>query len=212
MSIDLELIRARTPLEALVGEHFNLRKSGSRYIGVEHDSLVVTPETGFYFWNSRGEYGDVFDFAGRYLLGYGNAWNNHDAPMFKAVVQCLAQRAGIPYKLAGDTQDLPQWAERELVARLHEALLNTPAALQYATETRGWTLETLRTSQLGFMPADKSQLLDGFCLSEHRRAVIEHFPAGMLVYIAFPARTADLSQRAFDRGEAPLQPTARVTW
>ena len=49
MSIDLELIRARTPLETLVGEHFKLRKSGSRYVGVEHDRLVVTPQTGFYF-------------------------------------------------------------------------------------------------------------------------------------------------------------------
>ena len=126
MSIDLELIRARTPLEILVGEHFNLRKSGSRYVGVEHDSLVVTPQTGFYFWNSRGEYGDVFDFAGRYLLDYGNTWNNRDGAMFKAAVQCLAQRAGIPYEMAGDTQDSPRWAERELVARLHETLLNTP--------------------------------------------------------------------------------------
>ena len=104
MSIDLELIRARTPLETLVGEHFNLRKSGSRYVGVDHDSLVVTPQTGFYFWNSRGEYGDVFDFAGRYLLDYGNTWNNRDATMFKAAVQCLAERAGIPYEMAGDTQ------------------------------------------------------------------------------------------------------------
>ena len=185
MSIDLELIRARTPLEILVGEHFNLRKSGSRYVGVEHDSLVVTPQTGYYFWNSRGEYGDVFDFAGRYLLDNGNTWNNRDATMFKAAVQCLAQRAGIPYETVGDTQDSPQWAERELVARLHDALLNTPSALQYATKSRGWTLETLRAARLGFMPVDKNQLLDALHLPERWRAVLERFPTGMLVYVHF---------------------------
>ena len=183
MSIDLELIRAHTPLETLVGEHFNLRKSGSRYIGVEHGSLVVTPQTGFYFWNSRGEYGDVFDFAGRHLLGYADSWNNRDVTMFKAAVQCLAQRAGIPYEMAGDTQDSPRWAERELVTRLHETLLNTPTALQYATEIRGWTLETIRSAHLGFMPADKSRLLEGLYLPERWCAIIERFPAGMLVYV-----------------------------
>ena len=183
MSIDLELIRARTPLETLVGEHFTLRKSGSRYVGIDYDSLVVTPQTGFYFWNSRGEYGDVFDFAGRYLLDYGNNWNNHDAAMFTASVQCLARRAGIPYEMAGDTQNSSQWAERELVARLHDTLLDTPAALQYAAESRGRTLETIRFTHLGFMPADKSRLLDALHLPERWRAVIERFPTGMLVYV-----------------------------
>ena len=97
--------------------------------------------------------------------------------MFKAAVQCLAQRAGIPYETEGDTQDLPQWAERELVARLHEALLNTPAALQYAIESRGWTLETIRAARLGFMPADKNQMLDGLHLPERWCAVLERFPS-----------------------------------
>ena len=183
MSIDLELIRARTPLETLIGEHFKLRKQGSRYVGVEHDSLVVTPQTGFYFWNSRGEHGDVFDFAGRHLLGYADSWNNRDIAMFKAVVQCLAQRAGIPYETDGDKQDSPQWAERELVARLHEALLNTPTALQYAADIRGWSLETIRAAQLGFMPVDKNQLFEGLHLPERWCAAVKHFPAGMLVYV-----------------------------
>ena len=182
MSIDLELIRARTPVESLVGEHFKLRKSGSRYVGIDHDSLVVTSQTGFYFWNSRGEHGDVFDFAGRYLLDYGNNWNNRDATMFKAAVQCLAERAGIPCETGGDAQHSMQWAERELVARLHEALLNNPAALKYAVESRGWTLETIWTARLGFMPADKTPLLDGLHLPERWCAVIERFPSEMLLY------------------------------
>ena len=95
MSLDLELIRARNPIEALVSERFALRKSGTRFEGIEHDSLVVTPKTGFYFWNSRGEHGDAFDFAGRYLLDYGAAWNSRDPAMFVEAARCLAERAGL---------------------------------------------------------------------------------------------------------------------
>ena len=78
MSFDLEHIRSRNPIEEVVAEKSVLKKSGSRFIGVEHDSLVIVPNTGFYFWNSRGEHGDVFDFVGRHLLSLG-AWNNRDA-------------------------------------------------------------------------------------------------------------------------------------
>lgn len=55
MALDLEQIRSLNPIEDVVAEKFPLRKSGSRFIGIEHDSLVVVPNTGFYFWNSRGE-------------------------------------------------------------------------------------------------------------------------------------------------------------
>src|SRR5678809_379437 len=95
MSIDLEHIRSRNPIEDVVNEKFSLRKSGNRFVGVEHDSLVVTPRTGFYFWNSHGESGDVYDFTGRYLLNYGTAWNNRDSQMFMEVVRYLAGRVGI---------------------------------------------------------------------------------------------------------------------
>lgn len=64
MGFDLETIRAANPIEAVVAEKFTLRKSGVRFVGIEHDSLVVIPASGFYFWNSRGEYGDAFDFVG----------------------------------------------------------------------------------------------------------------------------------------------------
>ena len=62
MSIDLEHIRSRNLIADVVHEQFSLKKQGSRYVGIDHDSLIVTPKTGFYFWNSRGEHGDVFDF------------------------------------------------------------------------------------------------------------------------------------------------------
>jgi len=182
MSFDLEQIRSRNPIEEVVGEKFALKKSGSRFVGVEHDSLVVVPNTGFYFWNSRGEHGDTFDFVGRHLLSLG-AWNNHDAAQFMEVVRYLAQRAGITIEENDNFKKSASWAERQLVQRLHETLLNTPAAFTYVTENRGWQPTTVKAAKLGFMPQDKRPLLADLNLSDNWRMVIQKFPSNMIVYI-----------------------------
>ena len=82
-----------------------LKKTGTRFIGMEHDSLVVIPNTGFYFWNSRGEHGDVFDFVGRHILGNGS-WNNRNPDQFMESVRWLAQRANIPLESQTDFQPI----------------------------------------------------------------------------------------------------------
>jgi DNA primase len=183
MSIDLEQIRSANPIEQIISEKIALKRQGTRLVGVEHDSLVVTPQTGLYFWNSRGEHGDVFDFVGRHHLGYANRWNNRDAAMFTETVRHLAQRVGIRIEEGGDFRKSASWAERQLVQRLHETLLNTPTALEYVTKTRGWQLATVRSARLGFMPADKRKLLADLNLADKWRNVIAKFPAGMLVYV-----------------------------
>lgn len=142
MSIDLEHLRSRNPIEEVVNEKVSLKKQGNRFVGVEHDSLVVTPKTGFYFWNSRDEHGDVFDFVGRYDLGYGSGWNHRDVSQFMEAVKFLAQRAGITIVDNKEFRRSHVWAERQLVARLHEALLKHKPVLEYATKTRGWQLST----------------------------------------------------------------------
>jgi hypothetical protein len=182
MSIDLEDIRSRNPIETIVGEIFPLRKSGSRFVGVEHDSLVVVPNTGFYFWNSKGEHGDVFDFVGRHVLALG-VWNNRDSAQFTEALHYLAQRAGITLEANASFKKSPSYGERQLVERLHEALMNTPSALAYVTQSRGWNLTTIRSARLGYMPQDKRALLKDLTLSESWQAAIQNFPVGMIVYI-----------------------------
>jgi DNA primase len=182
MTFDLEHLRSHNPIEEVVAEKFALKKSGSRFISVEHDSLVVIPNTGMYFWNSRGEHGDVFDFVGRHLLSLGT-WNNRDAAQFMEVVRYLAQRAGITLEENINFKKSAAWAERQLVQRLHEILLNTPAALTYVTEKRGWQLTTVKAARLGFMPQDKRSLLADLNLSDNWRTVIQKFPPNMVVYI-----------------------------
>ncbi|MBE2267713.1 MAG: toprim domain-containing protein [Anaerolinea sp.] len=199
MSIDLEQIRSANPIEQLVGEKFTLRKSGTRFIGIEHDSLVVTPATGFYFWNSRGEQGDAFDFAGRHLLGYGDHWNNHDAALFLEVVRYLAERAGISVEQHADLRQSSTWSERQLVRRLHEALITSPAALTYALQTRGWQLSTVKAAQIGFMPPDKPGLLADLNLADKWRSVIGKFPPNLIVYPHFEnGRLTYLSGRSIE--------------
>lgn len=85
MTFDLEQISSRNQIEEVVA----LKKPVSRFIGVEHDSLVVTPSNGIYFWNSCGGHGDVFDFVKRHLHSLGT-WNNRDAMQFMEVVCYLA--------------------------------------------------------------------------------------------------------------------------
>ena len=182
MTLDLEHIRSRNPIEEVVTEKFLLKKSGSRFVGVEHDSLVVVPNTGFYFWNSRGEHGDVFDFVGRHVLSLG-VWNNRDAAQFMEVVHHLARRAGITLEENINFKKSPAWAERQLVQRLHEALLNTPPALAYVTQKRGWQLSTIRAARVGYMPQDKRALVSDLNLPDSWRAVIQKFPPGMIVYV-----------------------------
>jgi DNA primase len=182
MSIDLEEIRARNPIETVIGEHVPLRKSGSRYVGVEHDSLVVIPNTGTYFWNSKGENGDVFDFVGRHVLSLG-MWNNRDSAQFTEALRHLAQRAGVTLEANESFKKSPAYSERQLVERLHEALMNNHPALAFVTRARGWNPITVRSARLGYMPQDKRALLKDLTLSEMWQKAIEKFPIGMIVYV-----------------------------
>src|SRR5262249_12700475 len=159
-----------------VAEKFPLKRSGSRYIGIEHDSLVVLPRTGAYFWNSRSEHGDVFDFVGRHILSLGT-WNSHDSAQFMEVMQYLANRAGIELERSPDFKKSAAWTERQLIQRLHEALLDTPSALAYVTEKRGWQLTTIKAARVGYMPEDKRSLLANLDLPDSWRAVIQKFPS-----------------------------------
>lgn len=210
MSIDLEHIRSRNPIEDVVNEKLALRKTGNRFVGVEHDSLVVTPRMGFYFWNSQGEFGDVFDFTGRYLLNFGTSWNSRDTTMFMESVRYLAQRAGITIETNTDLKQSVTWAERQLVTRLHEALLSHKPAFDYVTYKRGWQTTTIRTARLGFIPQDRRKLLADLNLTDSWRSVVNKFPPDMIVYPHFEkGRLVYLSGRSIE-GKRHYNPPSEI--
>jgi hypothetical protein len=181
MSIDLEQIRSANPIEDIVAQRFALKKAGTRFVGIEHDSLVVMPRTQMYFWNSKDEQGDVFDFVGRHLLNLGT-WNPRDPAHFMEVVRYLAKRVGIAIEEDESFKRSHTWAERQLVQRLHDALMNTRPALEYVTKARGWATDTVRAARIGYMPADKRALVADLNLPDKWRTVIQRFPTGMIVY------------------------------
>ena len=88
--------------------------------------------------------------------------------------------------------------------------MNTPAALDYATQTRGWRLDTVHAARLGFMPRNRRRLLDGLTLPARWRETVEHFPADMLVYPHFEAgRLTYLSGRSVE-GKRHYNPPREV--
>jgi hypothetical protein len=61
----------------------------------------------------------------------------------------LAQRANISLENSAEFRRSTTWAERQLVQRLHETLLNTPHAHTCVMEKRGWQLTTIKAARLG---------------------------------------------------------------
>lgn len=61
--------------------------------------------------------------------------------------------------------------------------MNTPVALTYVTEKRGWQSSTVKAARLGYMPQDKRALLADLNLPDIWRIVIQKFPSNMIVYI-----------------------------
>jgi DNA primase len=197
--VDIEEIRTRTRIEELIGEKYSLRKVSHTFKAQEHDSLVVFPDTQSYYWYSRDEGGDVIDLVGREILGYGTSWSNRNSQQFWEAVKVLAQRAGIRLETNEDFKKSPAYAERQLVQRLHEALLNTAPALAYATQNRAWQISSVKVAKLGYMPQDKKALLAELNLSDSWRSLIQKFPAGMLVYVHLEnGRLAYLSGRSIE--------------
>lgn len=182
-AIDLQQLRDNNRIEDVIGEKYALRKSGRTFKAQERDSLVVFPDTQSYYWYSRNEGGDVLDWVGREVLNYGASWNNHDSQQFWESVKWLANRAGMRIEPNQDVKTSSAYVERQLVQRLHEALLNHPHALAYATQARAWSLPNIKSAKLGYMPQDKSTLLADLNLSDTWLSVIQKFPAGMLVYV-----------------------------
>jgi len=71
----------------LISKGISLKKNGTRYRSVEHDSLVITKN--LYVWNSRGEKGDTLDYVVRYVI------NN-----FKEAVKDLCQFDGASVEMS----------------------------------------------------------------------------------------------------------------
>lgn len=195
---DLDRIKSTIDLATLVERHYPLNP-GQRYRKAkEHDSLVVDVQQGQYYWNSRGENGDLVDWVGRHELNHNGNWTSQDPALFKEAVIWLAHYAGLPepqFK-PEDTEARAQRLSRERLMSMaadhyRAGMQMTIQGWQYALG-RGFSPETITRAlgcsngvlHLAIAEDDKSTAAElGLIYQNERGQWRDAIPANYLVYI-----------------------------
>ncbi|HET7726177.1 MAG TPA: DNA primase [Candidatus Limnocylindrales bacterium] len=146
-------IKARLPVEEIVGETVTLRKAGSilkglcPFHGEKTPSFTVTPVRGTWHCFGCGKHGDIFTFV-----------MERDGLSFPEAIRLLAPRAGVELDERRSREDIRNARRRDVmeaaVAFYHAVLTGSKAgqpALDYL-RGRGFTDATIATHQLGFAP------------------------------------------------------------
>ena len=151
----IEAVRARSPVEAVIGSYIRLRRTGRRFTGLcpFHDdrrpSLVVYPASQSWYCFGCGAHGDVFDFVQRM-----------ENLSFREAVERLSTGELQPRPVARPApareEAPPAPLTEEHFALLtaaadayHATLLATPAALEYLRR-RGVDADAVRRHRLGY--------------------------------------------------------------
>lgn len=158
----LDELAARNPIEEVVGQYVNLKRSGSYMIGLcpfhseKTPSFSVTPDKGIFYCFGCHKGGGVINFEMEIEgLGYGDA------------VRALAQRAGMTLPDDEEYQSRYRrqerlWAVSKEAARYFVTQLYSPAGvegLRYA-QKRGMPKGTLTRFGIGFAPDNWHGLCD----------------------------------------------------
>jgi len=214
---DIDLVRERSPIADVIGEHLQLRNAGGgslKGLCPFHEektpSFNVTPARGLYFCFSCQQGGDVISFVQKI-----------DNLTFTDAVERLAARAGIElrYEQGGQVPGREQGQRRRLLDAHHAAAeffserLRTPEAAHargFLAE-RGFELADVERFGAGYAPAEwealtrhllgrgftQQELLLGGLAREGRRGPVDRF-RGRLVWpikdvtgdvVGFGART-----------------------
>ncbi len=150
----LDEVLSRTDLVELIGRHVELKKSGSRLVGLcpfHHEktpSFSVSPDKQLYYCFGCGKGGGAFQFL-----------MDHDGMSFPEAVEYLAEKAGIPLPEPVSRADEGRTRQGlELLARAAQAYARALAGPEGAParaylERRGLPASVVRDYGLGFAPA-----------------------------------------------------------
>ena len=163
----IDAVKERSDIVDVVGEHVVLKKKGREFVGIcpFHDartpSMTVSPATQFYYCFSCGAGGNSIKF----LMEF-------QRQSFSDVVLALARRNQVPVEtVEGPQQERlrQQLSRRETLQRAlalasgwFRTQLRSAAgqqALTYLSETRGLSLATQETFELGYAPDQWDGLL-----------------------------------------------------
>ncbi len=156
-----EEIRARLPIEDVVGQYVELKRAGRTLKGKspwgvdKTPSFMVSPEKGIWHDFSANKGGDVFAFV-----------MEVEGISFREALEKLAAQAGVElqrYK-GGDAKVAQRKARAkealELATKYYQYCLSrNKRILQYAMEKRGMTKGTLATFRIGYAPQEGRALL-----------------------------------------------------
>lgn len=158
----LDELVARNPIEEVVGQYVNLKRSGSNLMGLcpfhseKSPSFSVSPDKGLFYCFGCHKGGSVIGFEMEIEgLSYGDA------------VRALAQRAGMDVPEDEENRELYQkqerlWALNKEAARFFVKELYGPfgrEGLAYA-QKRGMSKGTLTRFGIGFAPNERRNLCD----------------------------------------------------
>jgi DNA primase len=152
-SISIEELKARLPIEQVIGSYLVLRKAGPLYKAPcpfhneKTASFTVSPERRSFHCFGCAKHGDVIDFV-----------MEMDHSGWKETVQSLAQQAGVEIVLSNQDQDRDVLlaVNARAVAYYHERLLSPAGAglRRFLQEERGLSEATIRRERLGYAPGD----------------------------------------------------------
>lgn len=141
-------LKEKARIEDVMGRYgkVTFKRSGKYLKGIEHDSLIVDPQRGWYEWYSRGERGDVLT----WLQHHGGCATFGDA------VRTLCELTGIPFK-GGDEGEVKRFKAMrqkedglQVIAGVMRGLLKGDArAIQYV-EKRGFDDEVIDGGGVGY--------------------------------------------------------------
>lgn len=190
----------RVPLLPIVELHHELNGTGRYRSSKSHDSFVVDSQENVYYWNSKGESGDAYDYVGRYILSYGNAWDCRNSDMFKEALLNLSDMTGQPlsnFKPEPPEKRAKRLATEELLHLVADIFISslmepsTPqakAAAEYAVG-RGLHLESglvgyAEGNLLKALPKESHTLaLELGLLYKVENRLVESIGRGYLIYI-----------------------------
>lgn len=153
---DVEQIKARLPLEEIIGEVVVLKSAGSnRLMGLcpfhseKTPSFSVNTELGMYYCFGCKAKGDLLDFV-----------QQNQSVGFRDALELLAQRAGVELSGPRGPKDIDLFDLNELAqAYFSEGYVASETAKHYLTG-RGFTAETVEAWGLGYAPDSWHGLID----------------------------------------------------
>lgn len=161
MQDHVQQIKDRLPIEDVVGGYVSLEGAGKNmraccpFHNERTPSFYITPDKGIFKCFGCGKGGDIFSFI-----------QEIEGLEFKEALKLLADRAGV--ELTYNPEAKEQKSDREHLYKIVDTAMRwyevqmrtTPQVVEYLTNNRGLTKETLVNFHVGYAPAGWQHLTD----------------------------------------------------